>query len=260
MLITNHRTSKEVIDKVYADNGYSLSVNFSDMLEWIYECMELIGYPFQYIPKVNGINGLPALEITDYKAKLPCDFHKLRGILVNGQPAKYSSSIYHHLLSGECCDFNSSTGTGTDIIDNFGNEFSASLGTTSARNPTISFEINDNYLTLSQQEGNVCISYWAFPLSDDGYPLIPDNAKYRLALSKYLSKKIDWILFRKGEINRDIYEKSESDCNFYIGSISCALKIPDSIQMESLYNIAVRLRPIPPSNSYSPSREIKPKL
>lgn len=262
MKITNYRTSKEVIDKVYADNGYDFSINFPDLLEWIYECMELIGYPFQYIPKIAGPENNPDLEVTDYKAKLPCDFHQLRGILVNGVPATQSSSNYHYLISSECC--NTASTVVADLIDNFGNEFSTQLGDRRYNNVPNTFEINDNYITLSVKEASVCISYWAFPLDDNGYPLIPDIAKYRLALSKYLSKKIDWILFRKGTITRDIYEKSEADCNWYMGSISNALKIPDAIQMETFKNMAMRLVPLTDnvagSSGATGTQEYKPRL
>lgn len=266
MQVTTYRSSKEVIDKVYADNAYDISFNFEDMLEWIYECMELIGYPFQYIPKIAGSIGYPELEITDYKAKLPCDFHKLRGILVNGYPARHTGSDYHHLLSGDCCDFTSSNTSliTTTVLDNFGNEFASSLGIANAVNDTYTFDINDNYLTLGAKTGKVCISYWAFPLDDNGYPLIPDIAKYRLALSKYLSKKIDWILLRRGEITKDIYVMSELDCNWYMGSISTALKIPDAIQMETFKNMAIRLRPLTDNNSLISGatgiQERKPRL
>lgn len=245
MKITNFRSSKEVINQVYADNGYDIALNFADMVSWIYECMELIGSPMQYIPKIAGVINHPPLEITDYKAKLPCDFHKLRGILVNGRSARLSSSEFHHLLSGECCDMDTDTSSLlSDYLDNFGNEFSTGLGNQSTVQDVITFDINNNYLTLSVQEGTVCMSYWAFPLDENGYPLIPDVAKYRLALAKYLTKKIDWILYRKGDINRDIYEKSENDCNWYMGSISTALKVPDQIEMEVFKNMAVRLRPV----------------
>jgi hypothetical protein len=245
---------KSVIDDVFRDTKHEGPIDYGDMAYWAFECLGLLNQPLQFIRKVTGYKGNPNLDIQNYRAELPCDFYHLEQIAVNGAPARYATGTFHHLLSGSCCGV-STDASGADVfIDNFGNVFSPQsssyLGSTSSGQ--ITFDINNNYLTLSCKEGKVCIAYLAFPTDCDGYPEIPDEMSYKVAIKKYLMMKMSSIEWRKDPSNagkRAIFEYDNNEWMWYAGKASSNAKMPSIDQMESLKNQLVRM--IPNVNAHS---------
>lgn len=254
MILKGFVSLKTVIDDVYRDTKRQQPINYADMAYWAFEALSLMNQPLQYIRKVTGYKNSPNLDITNYRAELPCDFYHLEQIAVNGTPARYSTSTFHHLLSGACCGVNSDS-VGSDVfIDNFGNSFSPqlSLSDAVAIPGQVTFDINNNYLTLSVREGKVCIAYLAFPTDGDGYPMIPDNISYRVAVKKYLMMKMSYMDWRAEPSNRgkkDLFSFDEQEWNWYCGKASSDAKMPSVDQMESLKNQVIRM--IPNINAHS---------
>ncbi len=236
---------KQIIEELYADNGYQSELPWTDLLMWTEEALELIGHPRQYLRKVTGHKDDPALDITNYKAKLPCDFHKLEMIAVNGYPARYAGNTFHHLLGGDCCDISTVSGAiGVEYMDNFGNIFDPSLSKFPySVSGDISFDLNDEYITLSVKEGKVCIAYLAIPLDEDGFPQIPDDISYKLAVKKYLTMKLDYIEWRRGDLQPQVFQHSEREWDWYVGQAGNKAKMPDLAMMESLKGQMLRLKP-----------------
>lgn len=235
MLLAKYTSSKEVINNFYRNTAYTEHVNLGDMSFWIYECMGLIDAPLQYIPKIIGHIKDSTYELTTYRVELPCDFHKLIAVAVDGNIAIPSSGAFHHLMDGACCGFSSDTSAPDLFYDNFGNVFSPQALPLSSRliegDPT--FTLNNNYITFDRKEGKVCMAYWALPLDEEGYPLIPDDIKYKRACSSYLQYKIDYIIWRQDMLTDKVFAKSEQDWLWNISSASSHIKMPDVNQMEA---------------------------
>ena len=271
---------KAIMEQVYADNGYQFELPWIDCMQWAEEALNLIGHPRQYIRKVTGHKDNPDLDIKDYRSHLPCDFYQLEQVAVNGMAAEYSGDTFHHLLAGDCCgitdDSTSSLYYGNDhtITRNWGTdvltfdadtqsysyqardlldmqnlnlqsdgtqEFLLSDGMQEGRR--ITFDLNNNHITLSVKEGKVCIAYLAIPTDDEGLPLIPDDTSYQLAIKKYLTMKIDYIAWRKGELRSDIFQHSEQEWQWYVGQAGNKAKMPNIDQMEGIKNQVMRLLP-----------------
>tara|TARA_R100000329_G_scaffold128063_1_gene106816 strand:+ start:1245 stop:2162 length:918 start_codon:yes stop_codon:yes gene_type:complete len=272
---------KAIMEQVYADNGYQFELPWVDCMQWTEEALNLIGHPRQYIRKVTGHKSNPDLAIKDYRAHLPCDFYQLEQIAVNGRPAEYASNTFHHLLSGDCCGVEEDMSSGLYynseqiITRNWGQDvltydeetqsysYQARdledmenlnlmsdgtqefyLGNGGAQeNRRITFDINNNHITLSVKEGNVCIAYLAVPTDDDGLPLIPEDTSYQLAIKKYLTMKIDYIAWRRGELRSDIFQHSEQEWQWYVGQAGNKAKMPSIDQLEGIKNQVMRLLP-----------------
>lgn len=249
MTIDRYSSIKEVLEAVYRDTGYQHEIPHEDLIQWTVEAMELIGYPLQYVPKVIGKGQDANYEFTSYKVPLPCDFHKLQAVSVNGYPAVYRTNQFHHMLDPDCCGFDN---VNTDIQDVFYTNLAAySPQAGEYVNPaarTVMFDINDNFITFSIEKGNACLAYWAFPVDDEGFPMVPDIQKYKMAVTKYLIYKVDYILWRQGVINDKVYTESKDEWLWFVGSISSALKMPSVEQMEAIKLGMVRL--IPRFHSY----------
>jgi len=268
MLIAKYTSSKETINNFFRNTAYNDMFNYGDAAYWTYEAMELIGHPLQYIPKVIGhkedpeydlggysvTSGTPAAQlhpptphnhlstytssttIGHYKVKLPDDFHKLIAVAVDGVLALPTQNMYHHLLDGSCCGYDTDALPMENFYDNFGNTFSPQalpLNTRRVANPP-QFSINNNYMTFDIKEGKVCMAYWAFPLDGEGYPLVPDDVKYKRAISSYIQMKMDYIMWRQEMLPDKVYLKSEEEWKWSVASASSHLKMPDVSQMESL--------------------------
>lgn len=253
MLIAKYTSCKETINNFFRNTAYNDLFNLGDAAYWVYEAMELIGHPLQYIPKVIGhqhsdgccdgdpcydLSGKssPITAIEHYRVELPADFHKLMAVAVDGVMAVPSQNTFHHMLDGECCGFNSEALPMENFYDNFGNTFSPQalpLNTRIVANAP-QFTLNSNYMTFNIKEGKVCMAYWAFPLDCEGFPLVPDDVKYKRAVASYIQLKMDYILWRQDMLTDKVYLKSEEDWKWSVASASSHLKMPDVNQMESL--------------------------
>lgn len=248
MIINKFISCKSVIEDVYRDTQMEEALPFDDLIYWIYEALALMDQPIQFVRKVTGYKENPNLDIQNYRAELPCDFFRLERIAVNGFAARYANGSFHHLLGGDCCNANSNSFGNDVFIDNFGNLF-APQSSQLLNTPVVdsyTFDINDNFLTLSVKEGQCCIAYLAFPTDESGFPQIPDDITYKVACKKYLMQKIRYIAWAKDPNNsgkRALYEHDEKEWLWYVGKATSKAKIPHPEQMESLKNQVVRLIP-----------------
>jgi len=260
-----------IMEQVYADNGYQFELPWVDCMQWAEEALNLIGHPRQYIRKVTGHKENPNLDIKNYRAELPCDFYKLEQIAVNGMPAEYSGNTFHHLLDGDCCGIEGVTtlaahiqernwGTVVKVTNDDGTSsyverndstsntetgamsFDTMLNLDSNFHP-ITFDLNNNNITLSAKEGEVCMAYLAIPTDIEGLPLIPEDTSYQLAVKKYLTMKIDYIAWRRGELQQPVFQHSEQEWQWYVGQAGNKAKMPNIDQLEAIKNQTIRLLP-----------------
>jgi len=268
-----------IMEQVYADNGYQFELPWVDIMMWTEEALNLIGHPRQYIRKVTGHKENPNLDIKNYRAQLPCDFHSLEQVAVNGMPAEYSGNTFHHLLDGGCCGIEGFTNLAAHVQEqNWGElvkvtasdneDGSSSYGASYyvERNDSLSntegglmsfdmtgaidfefnpitFDLNNNNITLSVKEGKVCMAYLAIPTDDEGLPLIPEDTSYQLAVKKYLTMKIDYIAWRRGTLQQAVFEHSQQEWMWYVGQAGNKAKMPNLDQIEAIKNQTMRLLP-----------------
>ena len=254
MLIPKLVSSRVCVEMFYAYTSIQSELIEDDIRLGIGEVCELIAYPLQNIQKVIGSKTNSAYAFTNYTVPLPCDFFKLipSGILVDGSPVRWRQDSFHYLMDGDCCNLDSINSTVVqEFTDQFGNIFSPQAGT-SVSNSTlrdVTFDISDNRIVFNIPKGDVCLAYWSIPLDSEGYVMIPDTAKYKRAVTDYLIWRNDYILFRQGVIGRDLYQISEQNKMWSIGSASNELKLLDSEQLEVLKNGLIRL--LPAINQYN---------
>jgi hypothetical protein len=238
---------KQILDELYGDNSYQQEVSFEDCIRWTTDALDHIGHPSQYIHKVRGYNDTPPLRITNYRAQIPCDVYEIRQLAVNGQAARYSGDTYPAILGKTCCGTLPTQNAIELFLDGFDNSFSPQLGATNNVGTTdISFTINNDNITLSVQEGDVCLSYLAYPLDEEGFPLIPENVSFKEAVKKYLTMKLDYQQWRQDPSNSGLnrlYEHSEREWAWYVAQAGNKAKMPNISQMESLKNQMIKLKP-----------------
>ena len=222
-----------IIAKVYRDMGMSDSIDISDAIEWAGEAMDLIGATV-YLKEKNS-----AIDVQDYKAKLPCELHYLHTaaghelILADEQDCdiktmsfkamRYSTDAYHHWKCGKSDD-------NLCVSD-------------------MTYTINDDYIFPNFEEGKILLSYMAMPIDDRGYPEIPDDAKFKEAVASHIKWRLGFIKWMNGKMPQGVYQKLEQDRDWYMGAAQNRDKMPSVDMMESIKNNWIRL--IPKINQHS---------
>jgi len=249
MIVTKLVSAKEAVEKFYTDTRSQNFLTEDEVKLWTAEIFDLIKFPLQYIPKVIGHKQDPAYDFKDYKVPLPCDFVAFipGGISVNGNPVRWRSNSFHYLMDGDCCDTQNLNSTVLDIFtDQFGNEFSPQT-TLNPNTPAIlqdvTFDVYGEEIQFNLKEGLACIAYYAYPLDNEGYVMIPDTAKFKRAVTDYLTWKHDYIQWRQGALPDAVYKESKENKLWSIASAASEIKIPDDWQMDSIKDSLVRLIP-----------------
>lgn len=212
-------TVNSVIEKVYRDMGIIDQLDLGNAVEWVGEALEFIGTPMQLLDRIALI------EIKHKKGKLPIDMHLL--ITSSASPnsccddtalrfiqMRYSTDAYHFYCS-ECKDGNCPS--------------------------DITYKINDDYIFTNFDKGVVRLAYKAIPVDENGFPLIPDDVKFKNAVSYHIMWKLAFQRWTQGKIANAVYQKIEQDRDWYIAAAQTRGNMPSVDLMQSIKNNWIRL-------------------
>lgn len=231
MLKQGYTSINRVIENVIRDTGFTDEINFADMVEWAFIAMELIGVSNCYIQKITDGNTdrdhYPPIEIVDYRAELPCDYHSLISM------REYFSHI--PMINDSGTFLQSTNNPSPNVYTN------------------ITYTLNNNFIFTNIETGYIELSYWAFPTDKDGLPMIPDDVIYIKAVEAYLTERIARKLWIQGKLSDGVYRSMEQDWLFYVNSPRTRDALPSYDQAESLKNQILRIvqRPNHASWGYS---------
>lgn len=105
----------------------------------------------------------------------------------------------------------------------------------------LTYTIKKGVITTSMEKGCIEISYEALMKDENGYPLIVDNAKLKLAIEYYILHRYLEPLFMMGKITDKAFNYIEQKRHFYMGSAATNLAMPSPDKMESIMNGVNRL-------------------
>ena len=195
MIINNYVSIERVLETVYRHAGYDQELNWPEVIEYVGEAIDLMGARIQYVEKVtNGTCVAPCqnpspIIIENYMGELPCDLVQLV------QARRKDNKIY--------------LGYSTDHFHQFHDSNANDIGYNQPSDFT--YKIQNNIIQTSFKDGELEISYLAFPTDDNGYPMVPNDTKVILACAMYVIERTDYKLWRHGKISGDVYEKSHRD-------------------------------------------------
>jgi hypothetical protein len=203
-----------ILENYYRNFRFLGTMDFYDAMEYVWSAMNLINVPQEYIDKLDCI------KVENFKGELPCDLHQIIQCREYTQkiPMRYSTDSFHspmHCNNSPDLDVNSD----------------------------LTYKLNDSVIFTSFKEGTVEMAYLAFPVDEEGYPMIPDNEKFVKAITSYLAERKGFQLYMEGKLDAQRYGKLEKEWLFYVGAAQAAAKMPSIDQMESLKNQWLRLIP-----------------
>lgn len=246
----------ELIDNLLRDRGYKYELPYSDAIEWSVEAMKLIGAPMALVNKQE------ISTLLDGRAKLPDDLVELiqvAGSFNGSYPFAMTTStgsfsykqtdvkfqITQDLLIGANINISELTPIGQDANGNpvYPVQDQSIIFPKSIQNKDnytyfnlSTYSLSNNYIFTNFPTGYIFISYRGIPVDCEGLPLIPDNQRYKEAVKSFIGYKIDYLLWRRGELSEKIYRDSEVEWLWYVGSAGNAARMPSYDGMQALMN------------------------
>jgi len=102
------------------------------------------------------------------------------------------------------------------------------------------YKVNNDSIYTNFKEGFLELVYLAFVTDDHGFPMIPDDQRYIEAIRWSLIEHLDYKKWRTGSISDKVYEKSEQNKYWYIGSAKSKSEIPTIDRMEAIKEMFLR--------------------
>lgn len=237
-MIYKYTKCESVIAKILSDSNMSeKNMRVTDMREWIFEAVEKIGAPMQYIQRESGQDGCPVFEVIDCQVAIPEDLESLTSVAYSVHPrgpwvpVRKDETSFHraHQLHhgptdiGPLYDTENQAiergdyihmedhvhhqpmrykipTTKSQIYSDLGrqNPDMIALNDAIRREPT--YFIKPGWIVLNKHKGFVKLSYKSIATDERGYPLIPDLASYQEAIYWYVMMKLNFPKFLTGSL------------------------------------------------------------
>lgn len=206
--MTNYISIKQILDDLL-DHPMLQGLTLERAINYAIRFIQIVGMPNQFEEKVSII------EIKDYRGVLPDDFYEMIQVRThkegdkNPRTYKYAENSFHY-SSGE--------------YDNKLKEI-------------FTYKIQNNVIYTSTKDLEIEISYWAIPVDNMGFPLIPENSSFITALELYIKKQYFTILFDTGKLNPNVLQNVQQEYAWYVGQAQSDLIRPTIDQMQSITNM-----------------------
>jgi hypothetical protein len=274
---------KRVIAKVFTDLDLKEGDHrISDMVEWCAEALLKIGAFPQFTNKVTGKDGEPFLEVYNYQAKLPNDFHsliqasfsesisgpyyamtygtgsfdygKVANTITSLDSAYPDSSLITMAMSLYSLDYAEALeriNTDQNVRDTLTvmlNRMYPSVTEITSDEVTTAvteykYIITPNYIKTNVASGYIMMAYQAIPTDSEGYPLIPDDVDFVEALYWYVTMKLLYPEWKLGRVRDEVYYDARRSWNFTCKKAYGNAMMPNIDQLESIKNHWLRLVP-----------------
>jgi hypothetical protein len=274
----------KVISKVFTDLDLKEGDHrISDMIEWSAEALLKIGAFPSFINKVTGKDNVPYLEVVDYQAKLPNDFHSViqvsfsDGVYGPYFPMTYGTGSFEYgkeqndvgTLSSTAPESNlvslamvvyqlsyqdalakintepTTRANLTVMLNQMDSSYSAGAGTVTPYTSTSEYKyiITSNYIRTNIRNGYIMMAYQAIPTDSNGYPMIPDDVDFLEALYWYITMKLLYPEWKLGRVRDEVYYDARRSWNFTCKKAYGNAMMPNVDQLESIKNQWLRLVP-----------------
>ena len=103
------------------------------------------------------------------------------------------------------------------------------------------YRINPNYMFTSYKEGDIQISYKGYAIDEDGFPLIPDDESFKMAIEYHCAKRLAQKAYFSDKLSKDKYTELKQEASWYAGQAKNKADIPSVDLMEAIKNAQLRL-------------------
>lgn len=188
-------------------------IPFETIIDYAVEFIKIMGVPASFIEKTSTI------EVKDYRGVLPCDLYSIIQIRTDKGDYFRGSTDSFHMSPNKQKESNKTRNTG------------------------ITYKVQGTCIITSMPECTLEIAYRAFPMDDEGLPLIPDNGSYPRALQEYIIVECYTTLCDQGKIDMRVLQNHQQRYAWYAGQAQTDLIRPNIDQMTSITNMWNKLLP-----------------
>ena len=260
-MIYNYTRCESVIAKILADlDSTEVRQRTSDIKEWIFEAVDKIGAPMQYIRREGGTEDFPLLEIQDNQVPLPDDLVVLDAVAYSEsekgpwKPMTVTTSIFrepqrkHNKPTEEHQPmmYKAFTSQSQFYTQNNMKYFEKAVN----KNGKAEYFIKPGWIVTNKSKGFVKLAYKAIAVDERGYPLIPDLTSYQEAIYWYVVMKLSFSKWMKGTLGgkgvnagQNMYTYIQQQWNFYRNQAYAEAMMPTQDDMQSIKNEWNRLIP-----------------
>ena len=225
----------------------------TDIREWIFEAIDKIGAPMQYINRESGTEGLPILKIQDYQVPIPSELQVLDAVAYSENPEgpwipmSTMTSIFKDPRKNKPLpdvkimhDPANMAIPEPAVITSRPERHSPmmyKMPTSQSQLYTVNgmkywkksfidgnvnkpeYFIKPGWIVTNQKNGYIKLAYKAIAVDERGYPLIPDLTSYQEAVYWYVVMKLTFPKFMSGKLggsnNSKYAAKYARDTYFY---------------------------------------------
>ena len=226
-----YTTLDVVFNRLHINTGSSIQE--SDAVEFVIEALSMIAPGEILTVKITDGNpdeGHPnPLEVINYRAEMPCDVVEPLNI--------FDIETYSQLRESMSPTHMLNFAKAKAPFDKW-NKYTPDSWTKGSvdKNSDLAFQIKKGHIYTNFETGGLILVYLGWPMDEDGNILIPSDQKIIRAITSFLQYKIDYRLWRNGDIADKVYQDSELKYLFDIGAAHAEAKLPSDGLMESISN------------------------
>lgn len=254
-MIYNYTRCESVIAKIMADlDSTEVRNRTTDIKEWIFEAVDKIGAPMQYIRREGGTKDFPLLKIQDNQVPLPNDLVVLDGVAYSEskdgpwRPMVIATSVFREPTQAKAVDDSSHEPMQYKPIQSISQLytynnmrlFEKAVGNNVDK---AQYFIKPGWLVTNKSKGFVKLAYKAIAVDERGYPLIPDLTSYQEAIYWYVVMKLSFSKWMKGTLGgkgvnagQNMYTYMQQQWNFYRNQAYAEAMMPTADEMKAIKN------------------------
>lgn len=204
---------KEILWKTM-NNPLASDLSYELAAEYAVEALRLVGAPFVLEDRVSD-----PIKIENNKGAMPLDIIELRSIkgaveTTEGNFADvaltYGTDTFHGSCHNDC--------------------------------PTeATYRLDNGVITTSFKKGTILVSYKSLPMDKDGFPLIPNSQKTKLAIEYYILARFLEPLWVIGKITDKSFDYITQQRDWYMGGANTDLQLAGYDHIETIMNSINRL-------------------
>ena len=254
-MIYNYTRCESVIAKIMADlDSTEVRNRTTDIKEWIFEAVDKIGAPMQYIRREGGTEDFPLLKIQDNQVPLPDDLVVLDGVAYSEsekgpwRPMVIATSVFREPQKVKVkpeeihqpMKYKMITAQSQFYTENNMRYFEKAVR---ANIDKAQYFIKPGWLVTNKNKGYIKLAYKAIAVDERGYPLIPDLTSYQEAIYWYVVMKLSFSKWMKGTLGgkgvnagQNMYQYIQQQWNFYRNQAYAEAMMPTADEMQSIKN------------------------
>lgn len=249
MFSGKYTTVSTVIEKIYMD--YGIEVPKSIVMEYIWETIGVISRPEILIPTVREV------VINNYVGILPVDLYTFIGCREKTTKKPLLPNTGYYFNPTQELNVNSNTSVESTynkiesngiLIDDISNAFiSINCDIQSFFNKNddnaYKYAITNNTIKVGIKNTVLELAYLAFPVWEDGTPMVPEDPKILRGIVDYIIEKVAFKLMLTDRLSERKWAYINQRSTWSLASAINRIKLPTVDIIEGIKNNQVRLLP-----------------